>query len=117
MEQSSIKEQIAAQNTIQEIQSKNIGTSPTPPGPMAGPPTGGVCSQCGIMHPPLKPGEKCPMAPITTKDNKVVDPTNFLTKMKFIISNQLEQKGIKDVDKFFQHLTVELMKAMEDYKE
>jgi len=114
MEQSSIKEQIAAQNIIQGIQSQS---TPQPSSPVGSPASGGVCSQCGIMHPPLKAGEKCPMAPITTKDNKVVDPTNFLTKMKFIISNQLEQKGVKDTDKFFQHLTVGLMKVMEDYKE
>lgn len=111
MEQSSIKEQIAAQNIIQ-----NINSNPQPPGP-APAPSGGVCPQCGIMHPPVKPGEVCPMAPIKTKDNKVVDPTNFLTKMKLIISNQLEQKGVKDPEKFFQHLTIELMKAMEEYKE
>lgn len=111
MENSSIKEQIAAQNIISQI-----NNNPTPPG-NAPTPSGGTCPQCGIMHPPVNPGETCPMAPITTKDNKVVDPTEFLTKMKFIISNQLEQKGIKDVEKFFQHLTVELMKAMEEYKE
>lgn len=112
MENISIKEQIAAQNIIQGIKSQHQAT-----GPAATPASGGVCSQCGIMHPPVNPGETCPMAPITTKDNVVVDPTNFLTKMKLIISNQLEQKSIKDAEKFFQHLTVELMKAMESYKE
>ena len=106
-----IKQQIAAQNIIQQINS-----NPTPPG-QAPAPSGGVCPQCGIIHPPVPPGEKCPMAPIKTKDNRVVDPTEFLSKMKSIISNQLEQKGVKDVDKFFQHLTIELTKAMENYKE
>jgi len=111
MEQSSIKEQIAAQNIISQINNNPTSPSPTPPA------SGGACPQCGLMHPPVNPGEKCPMAPITTQDNTVVDPTNFLTKMKFIISNQLEQKSIKDPEKLFQHLTVELMKAMESYKE
>jgi len=106
-----IKEQITAQNIIQQINSKSILPSPAPL------PSGGTCAQCGLIHPPVNPGEKCPMAPITTKDNKVVDPTNFLTKMKLIITSQLEQKGIKNVDKFFQHLTIELTKAMENYKE
>lgn len=111
MENSSIKEQIAAQTIINQM------SNPTPPGPVSGPPTGNICSQCGTMHPPLKEGEKCPMAPIKTKDDKVVDPTNFLSKMKLIISNQLEQKGVKDPEKFFQHLTIELMKVMENFKE
>jgi hypothetical protein len=111
MENSSIKEQIAAQNIISQINS-----NPAPPSP-APAPTGGVCPQCGLMHPPVNPGEKCSMAPITTKDNTVIDPANFLSKMKVMLTSQLEQKGIKDVDKFFQYLTVELMKAMENYKE
>lgn len=114
MENISIKDQMVAQNIIQGIQSQNTLQSNSP---VATPASGGVCSQCGIIHPPVNPGETCPMAPITTKDNMVVDPTNFLIKMKLIISNQLEQKSIKDVDKFFQHLTIELMKAMEGYKE
>lgn len=109
MEQPSIKEQLAAQNIISQMNSS------LPPGSV--PPTGNTCPQCGTMHPPLKAGDKCPMAPITTKDDKVIDPTEFLTKMKFIISNQLEQKSIKNTEKFFQHLTVELMKAMENFKE
>jgi len=111
MEHSSIKEQIAAQNIIQ-----NINSNPAPPG-QAPAPSGGTCPQCGLMHPPVDPGETCSMAPITTKDNKTVDPTDFLTKMKLIITSQLEQKSIKDTDKFFQHLTIELTKAMENYKE
>jgi len=111
MDNLSMKEQIAAQNIIQ-----NINNNSTPPSQVPAP-SGDVCPQCGTIHPPVPPGETCPMAPIKTKDNKVVDPTEFLSKMKFIISNQLEQKSIKDTDKFFQHLTVELMKAMEGYKE
>jgi len=111
MEHSSIKEQIAAQNIIQ-----NINSNPAPPG-QAPAPSGGTCPQCGLIHPPVNLGETCPMAPIKTQDNKVVDPTDFLTKMKLIITSQLEQKSIKDVDKFFQHLTIELTKTMENFKE
>jgi hypothetical protein len=111
MENSSIKEQIAAQNIISQISSNPAPPSPAPAA------SGGTCPQCGLMHPPVQPGEKCPMAPIVTQNDTVVDPTNFLTKMKLIISNQLEQKGVKDPEKFFQHLTVELLKARENFKE
>ena len=111
MENSSIKEQIAAQNII-----KQINNNPTPSGQVSIS-SKGICPQCGLIHPPVNPGETCSMAPIKTQDNKVIDPTEFLSKMKFIISNQLEQKGVNNVDKFFQHLTVELTKAMESYIE
>jgi rubrerythrin len=56
MENPSIKEQIAAQNIINQM------SNPTPPGPVSEPPTSNICPQCGTMHPPLQAGEKCPMA-------------------------------------------------------
>lgn len=110
MENTSIKEQLEAQNVIQQMNNKLPNSAPQMVNP-------DICPQCGLLHPPVKPGEKCAMAPITTKDNKVIDPTEFLTKMKFLISNQLEQKGVKDTKKFFQYLTIKLMKLMENYTE
>jgi len=107
-----LKDQFELQNNIHNINaniSNNIVPSPTI--------SPGVCPQCGLIHPPVPPGQVCSMAPIKTKDNTIIDPTNFLTKMKLLISNQIEQRSVKDPEKFFQYITIELMKIMEGYKE
>jgi hypothetical protein len=81
-----------------------------------------ICSQCGIMHPPLQPGEICPNAPIKQKDgnpNSLDDVTvnKHLVDMRNIIFAQISSKKIKNEKKFFQYAVVELTKALESYNE
>jgi hypothetical protein len=83
---------------------------------------GEACPQCGLLHPPLKDGEKCPNAPIKTKDEstgeeKIIDPTKFLVDMKNIIVSQMEIKKISNPENLFKFLTVEITKLLEGYKE
>jgi len=75
-----------------------------------------VCPQCGLLHPPVRPGEKCPNAPIKIEGEKV-DTTKFLVDLKNICASQIEKKNIKDVEKMFKSLIVEIIKFLENYKE
>jgi hypothetical protein len=80
-----------------------------------------VCPQCNLMHPPLRPGEKCPNAGVedavksTGIDDAVIN--KHLVDLRNIIMSQLTSKGIKDGKKFLQYSVVELTKALEQYNE
>ena len=80
-----------------------------------------TCPQCGQLHPPVPDGKKCPMAKDKFVDDKgqevEVDVNKYLTNFKNIVVSQIESKGIKDPNKLFKHLTVEMMKVLEAYKE
>jgi len=80
-----------------------------------------VCPQCGTIHPPLPPGEKCPnalasktMANANLNDESV---NKYLTDLKNIVLSNISKKQIKDGNKFFQYLVVELTKLIEKYTE
>lgn len=86
------------------------------------PPNGGsiatepICPQCGLLHPPVEPGKKCPNAPIQVGEKKV-GTTKFLVDLKNICASQIEKKNIKDVEKMFKKLTIEITKFLEGYEE
>jgi len=76
----------------------------------------GICSECGLIHPPLKPGEKCPNAPIKI-DGGEINLSNFFRDLKNICSSQIEIKKIKNPDILFKKITIEIAKFLENYKE
>lgn len=84
-------------------------------------PVEGGCPQCGMIHPPLPPGAKCPMAPVKvkTKDGheKDIDVNRFLADLKNIIISQSEAKKITDIEKLFKNIILETTKYLESYKE
>ena len=81
------------------------------------------CPECGMMHPPLKPGEKCGNAPSAggPPNANVVDLdmviNKYLVNLKNISVSQIQSKGIKDVNKLLQYLTLEMTKLLEGYNE
>ena len=77
------------------------------------------CPQCGSMHPPLRPGETCPMKKVEVIEAGISDDdiNRFLSALKNISVSQIQSKGIKDGNKLFQHLTIELTKILEAYSE
>ncbi len=77
----------------------------------------GRCDQCGTFHPPMKQGENCPVAPIQDTKGNVVDLNPFFAQLKNICMSQIQQKGIKDAKKLFQHIIIELTKILESYNE
>ena len=86
-----------------------------PPVPVA--PSQGECRQCGLIHPPLGPGLKCPNAPLVAKSNPEYNVNELVIKVKDILASQLEQKDIKDLKKFASEMVMTLMKFCEEYKE
>jgi len=77
------------------------------------------CPQCGVMHPPVPAGKKCPNAKIEVKEAGIKDEhvNRFLAQLRDITISQIQSKGIKHGNKLFQHLTVELTKILEGYSE
>jgi hypothetical protein len=78
-----------------------------------------VCPQCGVMHPPLSPGQKCPVSKVEVKEAGVTedDIVRFTVNMRDIAISQIEKKKIKEGNKLFKYLTIEFMKLLEGYKE
>ena len=109
-----------AQNT-QSIEEQRILTqvqAGAPPAPVT--PSQDQCPQCGLIHPPLGPGLKCPNAPLKVdgEDGKPkINVNELVVKIKDILASQLEQKDIKDLQKFTSEMVMTLMKFCEDYNE
>lgn len=76
-----------------------------------------ICPQCGNSHPPIQPGQKCPMSPIESPSGQKLDINPILEKMRVILTSQLEQKSVTDMTKFSQFIIIELTKLIEGYKE
>ena len=105
------KEDLKAQAIIQDLSRRmNMG----PPGAI--PTTFGSCSQCGIMHPPLRPGEMCPNAKFKTSTGKVIDFEKFLVDLKMILVSQFEIRKVTNSEDIFKQIKLEVMKIMENYK-
>ncbi len=107
---SNLKETMEAQNLINQVQAagqptnKMVATQPQ-------------CPQCDGFHPALSPGQKCPLAEPITEEGEKIDTSGFILKLRDMTISQLEQKGIKDYEKFFNYIVDEVMKAMEGYSE
>jgi hypothetical protein len=105
-------------NSVRPMGSNINGKPPQPAGLKA---SSDSCPQCGMIHPPLQPGQKCPLAPVKVKGNnqeeKTVDINRFLADLKNIIVSQSEQRGIKDIEKLFKNIIIEVTKYIEGYSE
>jgi len=84
-------------------------------------PTGNTCPQCDMMHPPLRPGEKCPNAMAKAlreeSDDPTLDVNKYLTNLQTILMSQISKKGIKNVRKLYENITIEMTKFLEEYTE
>lgn len=84
-------------------------------------PTGNICPQCNTVHPPLPPGEKCPNAIVKAmteeSEEVIVDVNKYLIGLQNILMSQIDKKGIKDINKLFQNITLEINTFLEEYKE
>lgn len=80
-----------------------------------------VCPQCGMAHPPLQSGEKCPNASVASevKDSNLNDAqiNTYVVNIRNIVISKMAEKQIKNGDKFFQYAILELAKSLENYKE
>ena len=81
-----------------------------------------ICPFCKTIHPPLRPGEKCPNAGLDNKDKKKFSISDeiinkHIITLKNIIINNMSSKNISNGTKFFQYAILELSKALESYEE
>lgn len=101
----------------QTAQNMNIAPS-SPPKPVH---IEGGCRECGMIHPPLRQGEKCPNAMPKAKtadgEEKIIDVNKYLNNLRNILISQISMKGIQDVDKLFKNITLEITKYLETYKD
>jgi hypothetical protein len=105
------REELEAQKLINQIKMQS------------GPPMGqmvqttfSACPQCGIIHPPLRPGEKCPLAQVKNKDGKVIDFEKFLADLKIMLISQFEIRKVTNHEDVFKKIKMEVMKILEGYK-
>ena len=70
----------------------------------------GICQQCGYSHPPVKEGEKCPMAKEKTQTGEFIDYESFFSSLKNILTSQIQQKNIKDSKKFLGNILMKITK-------
>jgi hypothetical protein len=105
-------------NSVRPMGSK-IGDKPPAPKTLSN--AEGACPQCGTIHPPIPPGQKCPMANIKVKtetgEEKEIDVNKFMAQLKNIIISQSEQRRVKDIEKLFKNIIVEVTKYLEEYSE
>ena len=108
-------------DVVIEGSTKGINPEILQPGPAPTPvPTPGSCQQCGMIHPPIVPGTNCPNAEIkvlSEKDNKEVNINKYLINIRDILISQISIKKIKDPNKLFKNITLEITKFLEGYVE
>lgn len=92
---------------------KDHAPSYTPPPLSLANPSFPVCSQCGVVHPPLKPGETCPNSKIKSADNKAVDFTQLFISIKGIVSKKIEEGA--DPEKLIRDMTLNIVKFVQNY--
>lgn len=84
-------------------------------------PTNPQCPQCGKFHPPLQEGEDCPLKGTVDDQNdntqNQININKFVSTIKSIVLSNIDKKDIKDIDKFQNHLILELNKIIENYSE
>jgi hypothetical protein len=105
------REELEAQKIINQIK---MQSGPPPGHPVQT--TFSACPQCGIIHPPLRSGEKCPLAKVKNKDGKVIDFEKFLADLKIMLISQFETRQIVNHEDVFKKIKMEVMKILEGYK-
>ena len=78
--------------------------------------TGDICPQCGIMHPPLKSGEMCPMATTATSSGTEIDFNLLFKPLKDICISQIENKKIEDYDKLFRYIILNVATSIDKFE-
>ena len=109
------KEQVV----LNELQSKPVAVTGSHPSQVSS--ALPQCPDCGMFHPPVRPGEKCGNASTQVGDANVVDLdmeiNKYLVSLKNIAVSQIQSKKIKNLNKLLQYMTIEMTKILEGYNE
>ncbi len=76
--------------------------------------SGNKCDQCGLIHPPLPMGQRCPNAKVEVKGVDPNDVRKFLVDLSNVILFHIESKKISDTKKIFGEITLLIAKYRED---
>lgn len=76
-----------------------------------------MCPQCGLSHPPIPQGSRCPMAKEKTNDGNEIKLDDFFTSLKNILVSQIKKKNIKDPKRILAFTLVMITKLLEKYEE
>lgn len=80
-----------------------------------------TCPVCGMLHPPNADGSPCGNASGQTGSANVADLdmeiNKSLVSLKNIAVSQIQSKGIKNINKLLQYMTIEMTKLLEGYNE
>lgn len=78
------------------------------------------CPTCGMLHPPNADGSPCANAPTASSGNVIdldMEINKCLVTLKNIAVSQIQSKGIKNINKLLQYMTIEMTKLLEGYHE
>ena len=78
-----------------------------------------TCSVCGMLHPPNSDGSPCGNAPVTGGNVADLDMeiNKYLMSLKNIAVSQIQSKGIKNINKLLQYMTIDINKLVDGYNE
>ena len=80
-----------------------------------------VCSECGTIHPPLEPGQKCPIAQSKQQIQKSglseEKVNKFVQDLRNIIIANLSEIKVESAEKVLQEVVVEVTKFLEKYQQ
>ncbi len=82
--------------------------------------TGNVCHECGTIHPPIQPGQKCPNSSIEKQTGIKIDDAQvnqFLVQWRNIILSEISKSNIEDWKNEFQQITMIIQKYFDEKKE
>jgi hypothetical protein len=95
----------------------NVAPISTPPPTVNIQTMGNVCPECGVMHPPVPMGQRCPNAKVNLEKISDAEIGQFIGSWKNIIVSQIEKRNFKNPKKVFQQATLMLTKLLEEYEE
>ena len=76
---------------------------------------GSQCSECGMLHPPLPQGQRCPNAKVVVEGVKDEDVRKFVNDLNTIMLYHIQTKKISNTKKLFGEITLLVAKHMESY--
>ena len=83
--------------------------------PHMAPPAAILCQDCGLLHPPLLNGIRCPSKKEKLSNGEEIDLSNFMLNMKNIVMNHIHKKDIKDYKKMLALILIKVTKSLENY--
>jgi hypothetical protein len=76
-----------------------------------------ICPQCGTIHPPLKPGQICPLVEHKDKYGETIQINDGIVDIKNLVLKTIKNKALKDHNKLMIEIIENVKNFLNDYKE